>query len=118
MHTRILVTLTIEAQGSIDLEVPGDIVFQALIPAILEVHGTQSSLQQFKSPNEWSLGLKGSPHPFDTAITLVDAGVLDGAELILQKSWRTQARPLFAPKTILPQQAGISITWDREGLRS
>jgi hypothetical protein len=120
VHTRILVTLTIEAQGSIDLEVPGDIVVQALIPALLEVRGIQSSLHQFKSQDEWSLGLKDSPHPFDASSTLVDAGVLDGAELILQnrQTWRTQPRLLFVPKTIPPQQGGISITWDREGLRS
>lgn len=120
MHTRILVTLTIEAQGSMDLDVPGDIVVQALIPALLEVGGIQLTPHQLKGQNEWGLGLQDSSHPFDTAITLVDAGVLDGAELILQhgQTWGTQSRPLFTPKTILPQPGGISITWDREGLRS
>ena len=120
MQTRILVTLTIEAQGSIDLEVPGDIVVQVLIPALLEVRGIQLTPHQFKGQDEWNLRLKDSPHPFDAAITLADAGVLDGAELILQnrQTWRTQSRPLFFPKTILPQQGGISITWDSEGLLS
>jgi type VII secretion system (Wss) protein YukD len=120
VHTRILVSLTIEAQWSIDLEVPGDIEVHALIPALLDVCGIQLSLPQFKVPDEWSLGLKDSPYPLDEASTLVDAGVLDGAELILQhmQTRRTQPRPLFSPKTILPQQGGISITWDKEGLRS
>jgi hypothetical protein len=119
VHTRILVTLTIEAQWSIDLEVPGDILVNALIPAFLEVCGVQSSLPQFKDPNGWSLGLKDSPHPIDAASTLADVGVLDGAELILQnrQSWISQPRPLFTPKTFLPERGGISITWDREGLR-
>jgi hypothetical protein len=120
VHTSILVTLTIEAQWSTDLEVPGDIAIRALIPALLEVCGIQSSLPQFKDPGEWGLGLKNSPAPLDAACTLVDAGVLDGTEVILQKrqTWRTHLGPSFVPRTIQPKQGGISITWNREGLLS
>lgn len=119
MHTRILVTLTIEAQWSIDLEVPGDIAVRALIPALLEVCGVQFALPLFNEPGGWNLGLKGSPYPIDAASTLVEAGALDGAELMLQnrQPWKTPSRPLFTPKTFLPERGGISITWDREGLR-
>jgi hypothetical protein len=121
VHITILVSLTIEAQWSIDLELPGDIAVHTLILALLEVCGVQASLPQFKGPIEWGLGLKNSNSPFDPTRSLVDAGVLDGAELTLQsrQTWSTRpVPPPFVPRTIQPGQGGISITWNREGLRS
>src|SRR5574340_1839430 len=99
MHTRILVTLTIETQGSIDLEVPGDIDVQALIPALLEIRRIPFTPHQFQEQDEWGLGLRNTPHPLDSAITLVNAGVLDAAELILRhkQTWRTPPEPSFTP---------------------
>ena len=86
----LLVTID-TPQQSIDLEVPGDVPIDALLPELVAACGL-SPVGVNNAATQWVLAPAGSA-PFPPNRSLIDCGVVDGARLSLQDA----AMPRRAP---------------------
>jgi MinD-like ATPase involved in chromosome partitioning or flagellar assembly len=78
LHT-VLVTV-VGPEESIDLELPGDVPVGDLIPAFVELFALES---HSNDPYVWALGPSEGP-PFPKEHSLLQCGVVDGAQIFLQ----------------------------------
>ncbi|GAC1344445.1 MAG: hypothetical protein NVSMB27_05420 [Ktedonobacteraceae bacterium] len=123
MHT-ILITIN-GPRRSVDLEIPGEIPISELIPALLEICGPQPL--QLTQPTSflwasWGVRPIEGTQTFAPNRSLIEAGVLDGAVLVLQNiDARTKPgeyKAAFAPQTIEQRHPeDIGVRWG-EGLLS
>ncbi len=114
-------------QKQVDLQVPGEVPVEDLLPALLEICVPSSVQTTTKTVTTavWQLVYKHIP--LSTNRSLVEAGVLDGAVLVLQDQAAQMTRPLqsvaaqpqhFIPRTVTPSRStgGIGVTWSNDGL--
>ena len=117
----LLITL-IGPQKRVDLQVPGEVPLGDLLPALLAM--CVPSLAQAHTPN-WQLIHEQRLLSIDRS--LVEAGVMDGAVLVLQDVSTQMTRPMqpiaakprhFVPRTVTPSRStgGIGATWSHDGL--
>ena len=105
----------------IDVELPGDVPVQELIPFLLETCGSPENAMQQQSQTAASLQIADARMSLAPHLTLVDACVFDGAVLLLQinQPSPTLAQNLsprqFLPRSVKPgaDTGGIGVTWDR-----
>ena len=120
----LLVTL-VGPQKTSDLELPGDIPIDDLLPYLFALCGTRASASS-EEPDlaAWCLRIEAHPEALPRAHSLIDAGVQDGDMLYLQPLTAISALPVpekqFQPKAILPgpSTGGIGVAWDKDGLLS
>ena len=117
----LLITL-IGPQKRVDLQVPGEVPLGDLLPALLAMCVPSSA--QTHTPN-WQLVY--GQRLLATERSLVEAGVVDGAVLVLQDVSTQMTRPMqpvaakpqgFVPRTVTPSRStgGIGVTWSNDGL--
>jgi type VII secretion system (Wss) protein YukD len=122
----LIPTILVTIRGplkTIDLELPGDVSVGELIPLLLEMCGSQENDSQELLQAPISLQAVGTRAPLSSDRTLIDAGVYDGAVLMLQAkhSPSPQAKrlvpPQFVPKSVQPgtKTGGIGVTWKTLG---
>jgi hypothetical protein len=105
----------------VDLELPGDVPVQELIPLLLVMCGSPHNISLPQSQPAVNLQIADAPTPLAPHLTLIDARVFDGAVLLLQTSQPSSilveslAPRQFLPKSVQPgaDTGGIGITWDR-----
>ena len=120
----LLVTL-VGPQNTCDLELPGDISIDDLLPYLLALCGTRA-LDASEEPDlaAWCLRIEAHQEALQRIHSLVEAGVQDGDILYLQPLTAISALSVpekhFQPKAILPGPAtgGIGVSWDKDGLLS
>lgn len=133
----VLVTITIWGRQH-DLEVPADTPIADMIAPLLEVFGAPDSPQASPPtmPNSaiplatpahtsaalFQLGGVDGP-AFARERTLIQCGVVDGAELALEQQayWRQRSSPQFAPVAAAPSaldEGDFTVRWNRGGLFS
>lgn len=116
-------TLLITIRGplkTIDLELPGDVPVSELIPLFLEICGSQRNDPQESLQTPARLQVAGRSASLPLNKTLIDAGVCDGAVLVLQThrlpSIRAEnlASQQSVPKTVRldANAGGIGVTWE------
>ena len=121
MLQTLLITL-IGPQKRVDLQVPSEVPLGDLLPALLTM-GVPSSAQTH-TPN-WQLVY--GQRLLSVERSLVEAGVVDGAVLMLQDVSTQMTRPMqpiaakpqhFVPRTVTPSRStgGIGVTWSNDGL--
>jgi len=118
MHTLLITIAT--SQHSTDLEIPAEVPIGDLMPKLLDLCGPQPPNAAQTQPSRWYLRLLDTPTPLIPTQSLLDAGVKDGAILVLQDT-TAEAQPpqqkreeqLFTPQDMLPSKetGGIGITW-------
>lgn len=101
-------------QGSIDVEVPNGLPIQELLPKLLDALSMASGNRVLDNADVWGLGEAHAALPLSAQLTLQEAGILDGAELLLQDmaAWKrgTQMqRP--APPPAVANEHGLSVRW-------
>jgi hypothetical protein len=116
MHS-LLITIT-TTQRSTDLVVPAEIPIRDIVPALLDVCGSQPLTAP---PEKWHLQLADATMPLDGTHSLLEVGVTDGAILVLQDMTtvepplpqQQQKEEQFAPECISPSEetGGIGIYW-------
>lgn len=103
----------------LDLEVPGDVPMRDLVPVLLARCGPQPLPAALADRDLWQLGL-GDTKPLGAVRTLIEAGVMDGAILLLrEKAWWVQAQHRsqgLSPEAIPSSQetGGIGIRWVKD----
>ena len=115
----ILVTLRGPIETT-DLELPGDVPVNELIPLLLEICGPDKNSARASTQALMSLNVAGKHAPLSLHKTLVDADVYDGAVLILQmehtSSPQAERLPLqqFTPHAVAASTntGGIGVTWE------
>jgi len=118
----LIPTILVTIRGplkTIDLELPGDVPVDELLPLLLEMCGSQENDPQESPQAPISLQVAGARAPLSSDKTLIDAGVYDGTVLMLQTKHNPtpQAERLapqrFAPKSVQPaaHTGGIGVTW-------
>lgn len=120
MHTLLITIIT--TQRSIDFEVPAEVPVSILLPKLLELCGTQSRISDQAYPSAWHLRLLGAAAPINAAQSLLEAGVTDGAVLVLQHvqvalTRQREARRSFVPGDVPPsaETGGIGVRWNAKG---
>lgn len=120
----LLVTL-VGPQNTCDLELPGDISIDDLLPYLFALCGTRA-LDASEEPDlaAWCLRIEAHQEALQRIHSLVEAGVQDGDILYLQPLTAISALSVpekhFQPKAILPGPGtgGIGVSWDKDGLLS
>lgn len=117
-----LVTV-IGSRHSVDLELPADVPAQELLPLLLTLCEDLTAEMMQLHLARWGLGQLGEM-PLNPQKSLREAGVLDGARLLLHPlgSWGSSTAPvaqLTGPQrlTAEPEHAGIAIHWDLPSTR-
>lgn len=84
----LLITL-LGPRGSVDLRVPGEVPIGELLPAFLALCGPDTLDSEQKKQGQWMLGCEGSNSPLASDQSLLTAGILNGARLVLHemKDW-------------------------------
>ena len=117
----LLVTV-VGPRRTCDLELPGEITIQELLPFLLEICGLQNVLLSGQDTTDWCLRLAPAVTALNRSLSLFDAGVLDGAILHLQKVASLAELKVpqnnFRPNVIKPSPGtgGIGVKWDKNGL--
>ncbi|MDQ2715183.1 MAG: EsaB/YukD family protein [Chloroflexota bacterium] len=115
-------TLLVTVKGprhTIDVELPGDIPISDLVPLLVEMCVPPSMSATNMRTMPWSLRSTQAGTPLTPTLTLFEAGVLDGVELVLQRRGTPPASgprgEQFLPQSILPSEhtGGIGITWEK-----
>ena len=121
MHTTLLVTIS-GTQRGIDLEAPGDIAINALLPTLLELCESQPLPSTLNNPAAWGLGSLDNSQPLPATISLIEAGVTDGAILLLQPMdyWARQHEqmPMAVPPGLAAGSHHPGVIWNQKGLLS
>ncbi|HZO76293.1 MAG TPA: EsaB/YukD family protein [Ktedonobacteraceae bacterium] len=111
----VLLTI-VSAQRIIDLKLPAEVPIGDLMPRIRELCGI--SLPDGAEPAKrlsWHLLLPSSGKTLDAGRSLNEAGIIDGAILLLRNtaSIGQLSTPVFQPKIILPSEesGGIGVRW-------
>jgi hypothetical protein len=112
-------TVLVTVQGprrTFDLELPGDVPVSELLPFLLEICASKERPSQKGLESLVRLQVAGAPTPLAPERTLIEAGVGDGAVLVLQTSTPPEslAPQAFVPKAVrpTPKTGGIGITWE------
>jgi hypothetical protein len=94
--------VTIEGlYGSIDVEIPGDVPLETLVPRLIQ-HPAIGRTGDPTSVSQWTFGIKGGQR-FELSNTLYNYGVLEGSVLQLQPSDRyTDPEPEIEEELVLP----------------
>lgn len=119
-------TVLITVQGTrrrLDIELPGDIPINDLIPLLQEMCNTPARLAANAARPEktfWTLYLSSLAQPLKGTQTLLEAGVLDGDVLLLQASDASPKKPVqtgkrdFARTIQASEQTGmIGVEWKK-----
>jgi hypothetical protein len=117
-------TLLVTIRGphkTMDLELPGNVPVDELIPLLLEICDPQTNDPQ--TLRQVSLSLAGTSVPLSSRTTLIEANIYDGAVLVLQTKHTpppVAERPMpqnFVPKSVQPatNTGGIGVTWQTLG---
>ena len=121
----LIPTILVTIRGSLktlDLELPGDVSVGELIPLLLGMCGCQENdAEEFLQTV--SLQVAGTCTLLSSDKTLLDAGVYDGAVLLLQtKPVPTPQVERLAPQQFVPKRVrpgvstgGIGVTWKSLG---
>ncbi len=120
MHTLLITIIT--RQRSIDLEVPAEVPVSILLPKLVELCEPQQRNQAKVNELMWQLRLLGVGTLINTTQSLLDAGVTDGAILVLQhvqvaSTRQREARRSFVPGDVSPsvETGGIGVRWNAKG---
>jgi hypothetical protein len=117
----LLITIT-TTQRSTDLEIPADVPIAQLLPRLVTlcVNNPEAQIEQ------WALWSPETRTPLDQRQSLLEAGIVDGAMLVLQgassaimqpaarqSAIKQQDSPDFQPHTIQPsaESGGIGVRW-------
>jgi hypothetical protein len=117
----LLVTV-IGPRRTCDLELPGEITIQVLLPFLLEICGPQNTSLPEQGTTDWCLSLASGTTALNHSRSLFDAGVLDGAILHLQKTASLMEvkapQTHFTPRVVKagPGTGGIGVKWNKDGL--
>ncbi len=79
----LLITLQVLEQHY-DLRVPGEVPVGDLVPTLLATYYNRPRDGSMFDPTRWRIGVSGSRAPIPVAQSLLDAGVLNGAVLVLR----------------------------------
>ncbi|MBV9691263.1 MAG: EsaB/YukD family protein [Ktedonobacteraceae bacterium] len=119
----LLITIT-TTQSSTDLEIPADVPIAKLLPRLVTLCVNSPEAQM----GQWALWSPETRTPLDQRQSLLEAGIVDGAMLLLQgaspailqpaarqPATRQQDSPDFQPRTIQPstESGGIGVRWHR-----
>ena len=108
----ILLTI-IGTTRSMDLELPAEVPVGSLLPTLVKLCAFERGVLIFSS--QWSLWSTPTRAYLDPARSLLEADVVDGAQLHLRfLKARQEERPTFQPKTIQPSEesGGIGVRWN------
>src|SRR5690242_14912924 len=118
-------TLLITVRGppkTVDLEVPGGVPIGELLPILREIWESVEDIKTVPLGNLPILQVAGTHAPLSTQQTLIDAGLFDGAMLLLQSNKSSASFSAsvdthleqFRPRSIRPteESGGIGITWE------
>jgi hypothetical protein len=122
----LIPTILVTIRGplkTIDLELPGDVSVEELMPLLIEMCGSPEKDSQELLQAPISLQVAGTRAPLSSHRTLIDAGVYDGTVLVLQTNRFSPplaerlAPQRFVPKTVQPGTStdGIGVTWKTLG---
>lgn len=111
----VLLTI-VSPQRTLDLRLPAEIPIGDLLPRIGELCGTNLPDAKPAKQLSWHLLLPSSGEILKADWSLSEAGILDGAMLLLRNNSSTErqpAAPVFQPETILPgeESGGIGVRW-------
>lgn len=101
--------VTIEGMnGSLDVEMPGDIAIRNLLPLLIQ-HPIIARGSDPQDASHWTLGLKGGQR-FEQTNSLYNYGVLEGSVLLLQPSaqW-SNPLPEVEEELVLPNENKLLI---------
>lgn len=99
--------------GSIDVELPAEIPIRILLSKLVSLCVSD---QQTHS-RQWALWLAGTHRPLDNVQSLFNAGVVDGAVLMLRYDspsiQQQEDKPIFQLQTLYPgeESGGIGVRW-------
>ncbi len=123
---QMLLITVVGPQQRVDLQVPGELPVSDLLPPLLEMCGPPRETMHIHDSSLWKLNYQSTT--LSSTSSLLHAGVLDGAVLVLQhktshirQSEIAEPRSRqFVPRSISPNQStgGIGITWSTDGLSS
>lgn len=121
----VLITL-VSPEQTIDLRLPAEVPVGDLIPRLREICGARRSDDASSANLSWHLQFSSDNRPFAADRSLSEAGVVDGAIILLQPgSIREQKQeqrpsPAFQPKSIQPEErsGGIGVKWHFPGEES
>jgi len=117
MHTTLLITIS-GTQRGIDLEAPGDIAINALLPTLLELCEPQPLPNALNNPAAWGLGSIDNSQPLPATTSLIEAGVTDGAILLLQPVDYWARRHEQTPPALAAGPHHPGVVWNQQGLLS
>ena len=107
----LLLTI-ISPQRSIDLELPAETPIAELLPALVKLCINNAPTSQLT----WTLIVAETHKTLDTAQSLLEARLVDGAILVLQPQAlvRVLAETTFQPENIAPttESGGIGVRWN------
>ncbi len=111
----VLLTI-VSAHRTIDLKLPAEVPIGDLMPRIRELCGISLPDTEPAKRLSWHLLLPSSGKMLDAGRSLSEAGIIDGAILLLQNNSSVEqqrAAPVFRPKTIIPSEesGGIGVRW-------
>ena len=107
--TTALVTMRV-ADARYDLEVPADLALAELIPLLVTTLDSRAGTVLGNGTPQWAIGRPGAALPFAATSTLLQAGVVDGEELVLQDvvAWHKQPS---APYGMASALSGSTDRW-------
>ena len=121
MHTSLITITT--TQNSIDLEIPAEIPIEKFMPKLLNLCGLPSLQAAQAHSSNWHLHLPDGT-PLNATQSLLEAGVTDGAMLVLEDSTAVAQQPprrkeqaqRFIPKNVTPtpETGGIGVRWNTQ----
>jgi hypothetical protein len=121
-------TLLITVRGplkTVDLELPGDVPVSELLPILCEICDSLEDAITTSPRILPSLRVADTPTPLRPQQTLIDAGLFDGAVLLLLTNQSSAIFPVvvdapsgkFVSRSVRPaeESGGIGITWETLG---